>query len=62
MYSTYYKVGGKLKYNHPTYVERKGDRELLELLQAGEYCLILNSRQMGKSSLQVRTMKKLENF
>ena len=60
MYSTYYKVGGKLKYNHPTYVERKCDRELFNLLQAGEYCLVLNSRQMGKSSLQARTMKKLE--
>ena len=60
MYSTYYKVGGKLKYNHPTYVERKCDTELLELLQFGEYCLVLNSRQMGKSSLQARTMKKLE--
>ncbi|MDJ0534487.1 MAG: AAA-like domain-containing protein [Xenococcaceae cyanobacterium MO_207.B15] len=56
----YYKVGGKLKYNHPTYVERKCDRQLLKLLEAGEYCLVLNSRQMGKSSLQVRTMKKLE--
>ncbi len=60
MYSTYYKVGGKLKYNHPTYVERKCDCELFRLLQTGEYCLVLNSRQMGKSSLQVRTMKKLE--
>ena len=60
MYSTYYKVGGKLRYNHPTYVERKCDTELLELLQSGEYCLVLNSRQMGKSSLQARTMKKLE--
>ena len=62
MYSSYYKVGGKLKYNHPTYVERKGDRKLFELLQAGEYCLVLNSRQMGKSSLQARTMKKLEKL
>lgn len=59
MYSHYFKVGGKLKYNHPSYVERKGDRQLLSLLQAGEYCLVLNSRQMGKSSLQARTAKKL---
>jgi CHAT domain-containing protein len=29
-------------------------------LKAGEFCYILNSRQMGKSSLRVQTMKRLQ--
>ena len=60
----YYKVGGSLRYNHPTYIERPADEELYQELKKGELCYVLNSRQMGKSSLRVRTMKKLqkENF
>ncbi|MHC5730921.1 MAG: AAA-like domain-containing protein, partial [Nostoc sp.] len=29
------------------------------MLKAGEYCFVFNSRQMGKSSLRVQTIKKL---
>jgi WD40 repeat protein len=32
---------------------------LLQALQAGKFCYVLNSRQMGKSSLCVRTMSRL---
>src|SRR5207302_4764493 len=32
---------------------------LLAALQAGEYCYVLNTRQMGKSSLMVRTAARL---
>ncbi|HBB34798.1 MAG TPA: hypothetical protein DC064_24200 [Cyanobacteria bacterium UBA9273] len=54
-----YQCGGTLGANAP-YVERKADQELLEMLKSGEFCYVLNSRQMGKSSLRVKTMKKLE--
>ena len=33
--------------------------ELYAGLAAGEFCYVLNCRQMGKSSLRVRTMQRL---
>ncbi len=56
----YYKVGGSLDYQHPTYVVRQADYELYDGLKNGEFCYVLNSRQMGKSSLRVQMMKKLK--
>lgn len=56
-----YQVGGSLPENSPTYVVRQADFELFDRLKAGDFCYVLNSRQMGKSSLLVRTMQKLIN-
>ena len=40
-------------------MERKADRELLSNLLASELCYVITSRQMGKSSLMVRSAAKL---
>ncbi|MDY7022851.1 MAG: AAA-like domain-containing protein, partial [Cyanobacteriota bacterium] len=54
-----YQVGGSLKAADPSYVERQADTELYESLKNNEFCYILNSRQMGKSSLRVRIKHRL---
>ena len=59
--ASYYQVGGSLTNNAPNYVKRQADDDLYNRLKAGEFCYVLNSRQMGKSSLQVRTIQRLTN-
>ncbi|MBP0020106.1 MAG: AAA family ATPase [Cyanobacteria bacterium SBLK] len=56
-----YQVGGSLPMDAPTYVVRAADRQLYKASMKGEFCTILNSRQMGKSSLRVQMVKQLKN-
>ena len=58
---SYYQVGGSLTNNAPNYVKRQADDDFYNGLKSGEFCYVLNSRQMGKSSLQVRTIQRLRN-
>jgi hypothetical protein len=56
----FFKVGGALEPDVPSYVQRPADGELLHLVRKGEYCNLLTARQMGKSSLIVRAAAQLE--
>src|ERR1043165_3540398 len=55
----FYVTGGTLRPDAPSYIERQADKELCEGLMRGEFCYVLTSRQMGKSSLMVRTVRRL---
>jgi WD40 repeat protein len=55
-----YKVGGSLAQDAPSYVVRQADDDLYHGLKDSEFCYVFNSRQMGKTSLQVRIMKRLQ--
>src|SRR5439155_18486545 len=57
--SPFYVTGGTLRQDAACYVERRADKDLLDGLLKGEFCYVLTSRQMGKSSLMVRTANKL---
>jgi AAA-like domain/PEGA domain len=57
--ASFFVVGGTLRRDAPSYIERAADQLLYHALQAGEICYLLTARQMGKSSLMVRTAARL---
>lgn len=54
-----YTIGGTVQAGNGIYIPRLADKELLTLCQAGTFAYILSARQMGKSSLMVRTAESL---
>ncbi|OZH52077.1 hypothetical protein AFK68_26715, partial [Hydrocoleum sp. CS-953] len=55
-----YYIGGSLPIHATTYVNRQADNDLYQGLKNGDFCYVLNSRQMGKSSLRVKTIQRLQ--
>src|SRR5689334_9035256 len=55
----FYIVGGTVPVSAASYVTRQADEALFASLMRGEFCYILTSRQMGKSSLMARTAQRL---
>ncbi len=51
--------GGTLPTDSGCYVKRGADEELFASLTCGDFCYVLNTRQLGKSSLKVRTADRL---
>jgi tetratricopeptide (TPR) repeat protein len=57
--TSFYVIGGTLQRNAPSYIPRQADEDLYDGLTEGKFCYLLTSRQMGKSSLMVRTAARL---
>src|SRR5579872_776834 len=56
---SFYVTGGTLPRDARSYVRRKADDDLYASLKRREFCYVLTARQMGKSSLMVRTAARL---
>ncbi len=59
MPSVPFQVGGTLRVDDPTYIQRRTDNELYDSLSQGKLCYVLTSRQMGKSSLMLQMKHRL---
>lgn len=59
---SFFVAGGALPSDAISYIQREADERLFASLVAGEFCFVLTSRQMGKSSLMVRTAVRLQEL
>ena len=59
--SPFYVTGGTLSRDALCYVTRQADHELYDCLSKGRFSYVLTARQMGKSSLMVRTASRLRD-
>lgn len=57
----HYTVGGTVQATGGVYIPRAADEDLLKLCVEGAFAYVLTSRQVGKSSLMVRTAEQLAN-
>jgi len=58
--SNFYVAGGPVERGAPSYITRMADKELYSNLVAREYCHVLTSRQVGKTSIVVHTSEQLK--
>src|SRR5436305_15095520 len=58
--SGFYVTGGPVGAGSPSYIERDADSELFSSLISNEFCYVLTSRQMGKTSLVGRMSEQLK--
>src|SRR4029453_2414939 len=54
-------AGGTVQAGNGVYLERAADAELLAHCQGGDFTYVLTSRQMGRSSLMIRTAERLKS-
>ncbi len=55
-----YFLGGTMPPDWPTYVNRHADIYLYKGIMKGQFCYVFNARQMGKSSLCIKTIHELK--
>ncbi|MBN1463182.1 MAG: AAA-like domain-containing protein [Paludibacteraceae bacterium] len=62
--SQIFNTSGTMSADKPTYIVRKADNQLYDNIKKGNFCYVLAARQMGKSSLKTRVIKRLkkENY
>jgi WD40 repeat protein len=59
---TFYVTGGTLSPGAPSYIARHADVDLFNSLLNGDFCYVLDARQVGKSSLMASTATRLSEF
>lgn len=56
----FFTIGGTIRPGQGVYIRRKADDDLVRVCQQGHFAYILTARQMGKSSLVVPTIQRLQ--